>query len=57
MRFNGNVTGYIICFLLVCGSFFMHSSQRFPEGKPFVFDNKITITGSLDKDEKKAAYK
>ena len=54
MRFNGNVTGYIICFLLVCGSFFSCTVVKdFPEGKPFVFDNKITITGSLDKDEKK----
>ena len=31
----------------------MHSSQRFPRRKTFCFDNKITITGSLDKDEKK----
>ncbi len=47
MRFNCNVTGYIICFLLICGSFFSCTVVKdFPEGKPFVFDNKITITGN-----------
>lgn len=54
MLFNCNVKVGIIGFVFVCVLFFSCTVvKNFPEGKPFVFDNKITVTGNLDKDEKK----
>src|SRR5689334_11252685 len=54
MRFTWKLINYISLFVFLCC--FITSCtvvKNPPAGKPFVYDNKINITGNLAKDEKK----
>jgi len=54
MRFTWKLINYISLFVFLCC--FITSCtvvKNPPTGKPFVYDNKINITGNLAKDEKK----
>lgn len=54
MHFYGNRAVFYVVFGLFL--LLQHSCtivKEFPEGQPFVYDNKINLTGNLDKDENK----
>src|SRR3954452_22709125 len=54
MRFSSNLVKYLgfIC-VLCCLLFSCTVVKNYPLNKPFVYENKVHITGNLNKDEKK----
>jgi outer membrane protein insertion porin family len=54
MGFTCKVIKYLCYIIVLCCMFFSCTVvKNAPVGKPFVYDNKIAITGNLNKDEKK----
>lgn len=54
MNLFGNLVKYSCYLIVLCCIFFSCTVIRNPPaGKPFVYDNKIKVTGNISKDEKK----
>jgi len=54
MGFTCKVIKFLCYIIVLCCTFFSCTVVKdAPKGKPFIYDNKITIAGNLNKDEKK----
>lgn len=54
MNLFGNLVKYLFCLIILCCIFFSCTVVKNPPaGKPFIYDNKIKVTGNISKDEKK----